>query len=193
MNPSASRCPWPVDDLYRNYHDTEWGVPLHDDRQLFEFLVLEGAQAGLSWHIILKKRENYRAAFDQFDPQKVARYNAAKIKKLLANPGIVRNRLKVAAAVQNARAFLAVQEEFGSFDAYIWRFVEGRPIVNTRRSMKEVPARTKESDAMSKDLKQRGFTFVGSTICYAHMQATGMVNDHLIDCFRHAELGGRRS
>jgi DNA-3-methyladenine glycosylase I len=192
MNPSASRCPWPVDDLYRNYHDTEWGVPLHDDGKLFEFLVLEGAQAGLSWHIILKKRENYRAAFDQFDPQKVARYTAAKIKKLLANPGIVRNRLKVAAAVQNARAFLAVQEEFGSFDKYIWRFVEGRPIINIRRSMKEVPPRTKESDAMSKDLKQRGFTFVGSTICYAHMQATGMVNDHLVDCFRHAELGGRR-
>jgi len=191
MNPSASRCPWPVDDLYRNYHDTEWGVPLHDDRKLFEFLVLEGAQAGLSWHIVLKKRENYRAAFDQFDPQKVARYTATKIKKLLANPGIVRNRLKVAAAVQNARAFLAVQEEFSSFDTYIWRFVEGRPIINIRRSMKEVPARTKESDAMSKDLKQRGFTFVGSTICYAHMQATGMVNDHLVDCFRHAELGGR--
>jgi DNA-3-methyladenine glycosylase I len=192
MNPTAARCPWPTDDLCLHYHDTEWGVPLHDDRKLFEFLVLEGAQAGLSWHTILKKRENYRAAFDQFEPQKVARYNPAKIQKLLANPGIVRNRLKVAAAVQNARAFLAVQEEFGSFDQYIWRFVGGRPMLNAHCSMKEVPARTKESDALSKDLKQRGFTFVGSTICYAHMQATGMVNDHLIDCFRHAELGGRR-
>ncbi|MGA2177134.1 MAG: DNA-3-methyladenine glycosylase I [Verrucomicrobiota bacterium] len=188
MNESASRCPWPVDDLYRAYHDTEWGVPLHEDRKLFEFLVLEGAQAGLSWHIVLKKRENYRAAFDQFDPQKVARYTPAKINKLLANPGIIRNRLKVAAAVRNARAFLAVQEQFGSFDRYIWRFVEGRPIVNAYRSMREVPARTKESDALSKDLKEHGFTFVGSTICYAHMQATGMVNDHLVSCFRHGEL-----
>jgi DNA-3-methyladenine glycosylase I len=179
-----------MDDLYRAYHDTEWGVPLHDDRQLFEFLILEGAQAGLSWHTVLKKRENYRAAFDQFDPQKVARYTAARMNKLLANPGIIRNRLKVAAAVRNARAFLAVQEEFGSFDHYVWRFVEGRPIIHTHRSMKDVPARTKESDALSKDLKQRGFTFVGSTICYAHMQATGMVNDHLIHCFRHKELGG---
>ncbi len=190
MNASDSRCPWPSDDLYRAYHDTEWGVPLHDDRKLFEFLVLEGAQAGLSWHIVLKKRDNYRAAFDQFDPQKVARYTPAKINRLLANPGIIRNRLKVAAAVKNARAFLALQEQFGSFDRYIWRFVEGRPIVNTFRSMKEVPARTKVSDALSKDLRQRGFTFVGSTICYAHMQATGMVNDHLICCFRHRELGG---
>jgi DNA-3-methyladenine glycosylase I len=188
MSDTASRCPWPVDDLYRVYHDTEWGVPLHDDRKLFEFLVLEGAQAGLSWHIVLKKRENFRAAFDRFDPEKVARYTPAKIKKLLANPGIIRNRLKVAAAVRNARAFLAVQEECGSFDQYIWRFVNGRPIVNFHRSMKEVPCRTKESDAMSKDLKQRGFTFVGSTICYAHMQATGMVNDHLTHCFRHKEL-----
>lgn len=191
MKKNFSRCPWPVDKLYIDYHDTEWGVPLHDDRALFEFLVLEGAQAGLSWHIILKKRENYRKAFDHFDPQKVARYNAAKIAALLANPGIVRNRLKIGAAVRNARAFLAVQEEFGSFDRYIWRFVEGRPIINRRRSMKDVPARTPESDAMSKDLKQRGFTFVGSTICYAHMQATGMVNDHLVTCFRHGELGGR--
>lgn len=191
MKKNFSRCPWPVDKLYIDYHDTEWGVPLHDDRALFEFLVLEGAQAGLSWHIILKKRENYRKAFDHFDPQKVARYNAAKIAALLANPGIVRNRLKIGAAVRNARAFLAVQEEFGSFDRYIWRFVEGRPIINRRRRMKDVPARTPESDAMSKDLKQRGFTFVGSTICYAHMQATGMVNDHLVTCFRHGELGGR--
>jgi DNA-3-methyladenine glycosylase I len=172
------RCPWPVDDLYAAYHDTEWGVPLHDDRALFEFLILEGAQAGLSWHIVLKKRENYRAAFDQFDPEKVARYTPAKINKLLANPGLIRNRLKIASAVRNARAFLAVQEEFGSFDRYIWRFVDGRPIINHPRSMKEVPARTRESDAMSKDLKQRGFNFIGSTICYAHMQATGMVNDH---------------
>jgi DNA-3-methyladenine glycosylase I len=185
------RCPWPVDDLYIAYHDTEWGVPLHDDRTLFEFLVLEGAQAGLSWHIVLKKRENYRKAFDHFDPQKVARYTEAKLAALLANPGIIRNRLKIAAAVRNAKAFLAVQEEFGSFDRYIWRFVEGRPIINKHRSMKEVPARTRESDAMSHDLKQRGFTFVGSTICYAHMQATGMLNDHLVTCFRHRELKGQ--
>ena len=182
------RYPWPVDDLYIAYHDTEWGVPLHDDRTLFEFLVLEGAQAGLSWHIVLKKRKNYRKAFDQFDPQKVARYNAAKLAALLANPGIIRNRLKIAAAVRNAKAFLAVQEEFGSFDRYIWRFVGGQPIINRHRSMKEVPARTRESDAMSHDLKQRGFTFVGSTICYAHMQATGMVNDHLATCFRYKHL-----
>jgi DNA-3-methyladenine glycosylase I len=188
MSKPTPRCPWPIDDLYIAYHDTEWGVPVHDDRLLFEFLVLEGAQAGLSWHIILKKRENYRKAFDHFDPQKVARYRPAKIAALLGNPGIVRNRLKIAAAVKNARAFLAVQEEFGSFDRYIWRFVEGRPILNTHRSMKDVPARTPESDAMSKDLKQRGFTFVGSTICYAHMQATGMVNDHLVTCFRHKDL-----
>jgi DNA-3-methyladenine glycosylase I len=190
MNNNDARCPWPVDALYIAYHDTEWGAPLHDDRALFEFLVLEGAQAGLSWHIVLKKRENYRAAFDQFDPEKVARYNQNKINKLLANAGIIRNRLKIAAAIANARAFLAVQEEFGTFDRYIWRFVDGKPIINHRRSMKEIPARTKESDAMSKDLKQRGFRFVGSTICYAHMQATGMVNDHLAHCFRHKELGG---
>jgi len=186
--PTTSRCPWPIDDLYLTYHDTEWGVPVHDDRLLFEFLVLEGAQAGLSWHIILKKRENYRAAFDQFDPAKVARYNTARIARLLANPGIVRNRLKIAATVQNAKSFLAVQEEFGTFDRYIWRFVEGKPVVNHWRSMKEVPARTDISDALSRDLKQRGFKFVGSTICYAHMQATGMVNDHLVTCFRHKDL-----
>jgi DNA-3-methyladenine glycosylase I len=190
MSENTTRCPWPVDDLYVAYHDTEWGVPLHDDRALFEFLILEGAEAGLSWHTVLKKRESYRAAFDQFDPQKVARYTPAKIKKLLANPGLIRNRLKIASAVRNARAFLAVQEEFGSFDRYIWRFVDGRPIINHPRSMKEVPARTRASDAMSQDLKQRGFNFVGSTICYAHMQATGMVNDHLVHCFRHGELGG---
>ena len=188
MKPSIIRCPWSKDELYCAYHDTEWGVPLHEDRALFEFLVLEGAQAGLSWYTILKKRENYRKAFDQFDPQKVARYNAAKIARLLADPGIVRNRLKVASAVQNAKAFLKVQEEFGTFDKYIWRFVDGHPIINTHRALKEVPARTKESDAMSRDLKQRGFTFVGTTICYAHMQATGMVNDHLVTCFRHKEL-----
>jgi len=188
MKSEISRCPWPVDDLYIAYHDTEWGVPVHDDRTLFEYLILEGAQAGLSWHTVLKKRENYRKAFDHFDAQKIARYTDAKTAKLLANPGIIRNRLKIAAAVKNAKAFLAVQEEFGSFDSYIWRFVGGRPIINTRRSMAEVPARTRESDALSKDLKQRGFTFVGSTICYAHMQATGMVNDHLITCFRHKEL-----
>lgn len=188
MKPPPSRCPWPIDDLYRAYHDTEWGVPVHDDRALFEFLILEGAQAGLSWHTILKKRDAYRAAFDQFDPQKVARYTDAKMRRLLLNPGIVRNRLKLAAAVRNARAFLKVQEEFGTFDHYIWRFVEGRTIVNHPRTMADVPARTAISDAMSKDLKQRGFTFVGSTICYAHMQATGMVNDHLVGCFRHREL-----
>lgn len=186
-----NRCPWPTTELYIAYHDNEWGVPLHDDRALFEFLVLEGAQAGLSWLTILKKRENYRAAFDGFDAAKVARYNARKVAALLADPGIVRNRLKVAAAIANARAFLAVQEEFGSFDAYIWRFVDGRPKQNHWRTMKELPARTAESDAMSQDLRQRGFKFVGSTICYAHMQATGMVNDHLVSCPRHAELGGR--
>jgi DNA-3-methyladenine glycosylase I len=188
MNKTIDRCPWPEGDLYIAYHDTEWGVPLHDDRALFEFLILEGAQAGLSWHTVLKKRENYRAAFDQFDPEKVARYTPARIKKLLANPGLIRNRLKIASAVRNARAFLAVQEEFGSFDRYIWRFVAGRPIINHPRSMKDVPARTPVSDAMSKDLKQRGFNFIGSTICYAFMQATGMVNDHLVHCFRHREL-----
>ena len=185
---APSRCPWPVDELYIKYHDTEWGVPLHDDRALFEFLVLEGAQAGLSWRLILQRRDHYRAAFNQFDPAKVARYTPAKISKLLANPGLIRNRLKIESAVRNARAFLAVQEEFGAFDRYIWRFVGGRPIVNHHVSMKDVPARTRASDAMSKDLKQRGFNFVGSTICYAHMQATGMVNDHLVQCFRHGEL-----
>ena len=188
MKKPISRCPWPVGDLYIAYHDTEWGVPVHDDRMQFEFLILEGAQAGLSWHTVLKKRENYRKAFDHFDPQKVAGYNDAKVAALLANPGIIRNRLKIAAALRNAKAFLAVQEEFGAFDKYVWRFVEGRPIINTHRSMKDVPAQTRESDALSRDLKQRGFAFVGSTICYAHMQATGMVNDHLITCFRHKEV-----
>ena len=182
------RCPWAVDELYAAYHDTEWGVPLHEDQELFEFLVLEGAQAGLSWHTVLKKRENYRVAFNQFDPEKVAHYTAAKVARLLSNPGIIRNKLKVAAAIHNAKAFLRVQEEFGSFDAYIWRFVDGRPIINHWRSLKELPARTKESESLSRDLIQRGFKFVGPTTCYAHMQATGMVNDHLLSCFRHRQL-----
>ncbi|MFZ0828460.1 MAG: DNA-3-methyladenine glycosylase I [Verrucomicrobiia bacterium] len=186
--PIKTRCPWPTDELYLRYHDTEWGVPVHDDRVIFEYLILEGAQAGLSWHMVLKKRENYRAAFDRFDPQQVARYNAAKIAKLLVNADIIRNRLKIHSAVGNAKAFLKVQAEFGNFDAYIWRFVDGRPKINRWRSMKEVPARTAVSDALSKDLLQRGFKFVGSTICYAHMQATGMVNDHLTTCFRHKQL-----
>jgi DNA-3-methyladenine glycosylase I len=163
-------------------------VPVHDDRLLFEFMVLEGAQAGLSWHTVLKKRENYRAAFDNFDAEKIARYGEKKVAELLDNAGIIRNRLKIQGAIQNAKAFLKLQEEFGSFDAYLWRFVDGKPIINRRRSMKEVPARTALSDAMSKDLIQRGFKFVGSTICYAKMQAIGMVNDHLVTCFRHKEL-----
>lgn len=184
-----TRCAWCSDDpLYVAYHDTEWGVPVHDDRLLFEFLVLEGAQAGLSWITILRKRENYRRAFGGFDPAQVARYGERKAAELLADAGIVRNRLKIAAAVANAGAFLRVQEEFGSFDRYIWDFVGGAPIQNARRSTGDIPARTPESDALSKDLKARGFKFVGSTICYAHMQATGMVNDHTTDCFRHKEV-----
>lgn len=183
-----SRCPWATDDLYFRYHDEEWGVPVHDDRLLFEFIILEGAQAGLSWRTILNKRENYRAAFDNFDAEKIARYNEARITRLLNNAGIIRNRLKISSTIQNAKAFLKVREEFGSFDAYQWRFVDGKPIINHRKSIKEVPAKTKISDAMSKDLLQRGFKFVGSTICYAHMQAVGMVNDHLVTCFRHKEL-----
>jgi DNA-3-methyladenine glycosylase I len=186
-----ARCPWAKGDEYIRYHDIEWGVPVHDDRLLFEFLILEGAQAGLSWSTILKKRANYQQAFDRFDPALVARYGKQKLERLLTNPGIVRNRLKIASTVQNAKAFLATQQEFGSFDAYIWRFVEGRTIQNAWRSLEEVPARTAESDAMSKDLKRRGFNFVGSTICYAFMQAVGMVNDHLIGCFRHRELRPR--
>ena len=170
------------------YHDREWGVPLHDDRALFEFLILEGAQAGLSWSTILKKRPGYRAAFDRFNPRKVARYDEVKIAALLANPAIVRNKLKIRATVQNAQALLAVQKEFGTFDTYIWQFVHGRPIQNQWPQMQDVPARTPQSDAMSKDLKKRGFTFVGSTICYAFMQATGLVNDHLVSCFRHKQL-----
>jgi DNA-3-methyladenine glycosylase I len=171
------------------YHDKEWGVPIHDDRALFEFLILEGAQAGLSWSTILNKRPAYRAAFNRFDPRKVARYDEAKIAALLENAGIVRNRLKVRAAVRNAQAFLALQKEFGSFDIYIWKFAGGSPMQNRRRGLQDVPARTAESDAMSKDLAKRGFTFVGSTICYAFMQATGMVNDQVMECFRHKELG----
>ena len=184
--PTTARCPWPTTPLYVSYHDTEWGVPLHDEHRLFEFLVLEGAQAGLSWLTILNKRENYRRAFDGFDPEKVARYRARKIAALLADPGIVRNRQKIESAVRNARAFLAVQEEFGSFDRYIWRFVDGRPVQNAWRRLKDIPPRTAVSDALSEDLRRRGFNFVGSTICYAHMQATGMVNDHLVTCPRHA-------
>jgi DNA-3-methyladenine glycosylase I len=182
------RCPWAKTDLYIQYHDTEWGVPVHDDRRLFEFLILEGAQAGLSWETILKKRENYRAAFDRFDPVLVAGYGRRKVKALLADPGIIRNRLKIEAAIRNAEAFLAVQKEFGAFDGYIWQFVGGRVQQHAWKALKNVPAQTLESDAMSKDLKARGFKFVGSTVCYAFMQAVGMVNDHVVDCFRHAEL-----
>ena len=174
--------------IYARYHDEEWGVPVHDDRTLFEFLILEGAQAGLSWETILKKRENYRAAFAGFDPARVARFDGARVERLLLDPGIVRNRLKVAGAVRNAKAFLAVQEERGSFDAHLWPFVGGEPRENAWRSLREVPPLTPESDALSKDLRRRGFTFVGSTICYAFMQAVGMVNDHPLDCFRHDEV-----
>ena len=174
------------------YHDREWGVPLHDDRNLFEFLILEGAQAGLSWVTILNKREAYRKAYDRFDVAKVARYGKTKVRELLTNPGIVRNRLKILASVQNAQAFQIVQGEFGSFDSYIWRFVDGRPKQNRWKSARAIPATTRESDAISKDLKRRGFKFVGSTICYAFMQAVGMVNDHTVDCFRHRQLYSRR-
>jgi len=184
MIKALHRCAWAGNDLAVTYHDSEWGVPQHDDRMLFEFLILEGAQAGLSWDTILKKRDNYRKAFDNFDAQKVARYSEKRCATLLADPGIVRNRLKVASAVRNAKAFLKVQREFGSFDRYIWRFVDGKPTVNRHWSLTDIPARTEMSDAMSKDLKTRGFNFVGSTICYAFMQATGMVNDHEVKCFR---------
>jgi DNA-3-methyladenine glycosylase I len=187
MTNSLTRCRWPSNDLSIAYHDREWGVPVHDDRVLFEFLILEGAQAGLSWDTVLKKRERYRKVFAAFDPKKVARFDRARIKTLMKDPGIIRNRLKIESTVSNARAFLAVQEEFGSFDSYIWRFVNGKPI-HDDWSHSAVPARTKESDAMSKDLKKRGFRFVGSTICYAFMQAVGMVNDHSPSCFRHAQL-----
>jgi len=182
--PTLARCPWATDELYWKYHDEEWGTPSHADQHLFEMLILEGAQAGLSWSTILRKREGYRDAFDNFDPVKVARYDARRVQKLLANPGIVRNRLKVAAAIQNAKAFLDLQKEFGTFDRYIWSFVGGKPKVNSWREMKQVPAKTAESDAMSKDLLGRGFKFVGSTICYAYMQAVGMVDDHLVTCHR---------
>jgi DNA-3-methyladenine glycosylase I len=182
------RCRWAVSDLAVAYHDREWGTPVHDDRLLFEFLVLEGAQAGLSWETILKKRENYRKAFDDFDPGVVAGYGSRKVAALLQDAGIVRNRLKIGAAISNAKAFLEVQKEFGSFDAYVWSFVGGKPKVNRWRAPKQVPARTRESDALSRDLKKRGFRFVGSTICYAFMQAVGMVNDHAVACYRRREL-----
>jgi DNA-3-methyladenine glycosylase I len=188
-----NRCSWPTNDLAIDYHDREWGVPLHDDRGLFEFLILEGAQAGLSWDTILRKRDAYRKAFDHFDPAKVARYTDARREKLLLNEGIIRNRLKIASAVSNARAFLKVQKEFGTFDAYIWSFVDGKPLDGKRTGLGDVPAKTDISDTISKDLKKRGFNFVGSTIMYAFMQATGMVNDHSIDCFRYKQVGGRRS
>jgi DNA-3-methyladenine glycosylase I len=184
---SLRRCPWPTKPLDIEYHDKEWGRPLHDDRALFELLILEGAQAGLSWTTILAKRENYRKAFEGFDAERIARYGARKTASLLADPGIVRNRLKIAATIQNAKSFLVVQREFGSFDRYLWSFVGGTPRVRRRRGRADVPASTKESDAMSRDLKERGFKFVGTTICYAFMQAAGMVNDHLMTCFCHAE------
>ena len=187
------RCPCAKGDEYIEYHDTEWGVPVHDDRLLFEFLILEGAQAGLNWETILKKWDNYRKAFDQFDPAVVAKYGKRKQTSLLKNAGIVRNRLKIGSAIQNANAFLVIQQEFGSFDEYIWDFVQGRPQRNAWKSLKDIPSSTPESDAMSKDLKRRGFNFVGGTICYAFMQAVGMVNDHLIECFRYAELKPRRT
>jgi DNA-3-methyladenine glycosylase I len=186
--PSHRRCEWAASELMARYHDKEWGVPVHNDRRLFEFLLLEGAQAGLSWETVLKKRPAYRKAFDNFDAKKIARYTSARATQLLANPGIIRNRLKIKAAIQNARAFVAVQREFGTFDRYIWQVVGGTPIRNRRKSLKQIPARTVESDAMSRDLKKRGFTFVGSTICYAFMQAVGMVNDHTVTCFRHRKV-----
>jgi DNA-3-methyladenine glycosylase I len=182
------RCPWATAEPNITYHDEEWGMPVHDDRLLFEFLVLEGAQAGLSWTTILNKRDNYRKAFDGFRPEKIARYGARDVKRLLGDAGIVRNRLKIAGAIENAKLFLTVRKEFGTFDAYLWSFVGGKPIQNRRRRMADVPTRTAESDTMSHDLQRRGFKFVGSTICYAFMQAAGMVNDHLVTCPRHAEL-----
>jgi len=185
-----NRCPWATDDpLYIAYHDTEWGVPVHDDKKLFESLVLGGAQAGLSWSTILKKRDNYRRAFEGFDPRRVARYGPSQVSRLLADPGIVRNRRKIESAIHNAGLFLKVQKEFGTFDAYLWRFVGGRPKLNRWRLLSQIPVHTPEAEALSKDLKSRGFKFVGPTICYAFMQAVGMVNDHLVDCFRYAEVG----
>jgi len=188
QNQQPVRCWWASGELLVRYHDEEWGVPVHDDRALFEFLILEGAQAGLSWNTILNKRDNYRQAFAGFDPQRVARYDQRKIAQLLRNPGIVRNQLKIASAIGNAKAFLKVQKEFGSFDRYIWQFVEGKPRLNSPRSLKQIPARTPDSDAISQDLKRHGFNFVGSTICYAFMQAVGMVNDHVVACFRYRAL-----
>ena len=187
---TLQRCPWLDLDKpdYVAYHDREWGVPVHDDRKHFEFLTLESAQAGLSWYTVLRKRANYRKAFAEFDPAKVARFNAAKIEQMLQDPGLIRNRRKISAAVENARHFLAVQDEFGSFSAYIWRFVGGEPIVNEFRTLADLPATSRESDALSKDLKSRGFKFIGSTVIYAHMQATGMVNDHVLDCFRRNQI-----
>lgn len=183
------RCEWAGSDpLYIEYHDKEWGVPVHDDRKIFEMLVLEGAQAGLNWLTVLRKRENYREAFDNFDPRKVAKYDSEKFQKLLATEGIIRNKLKIRSAIQNARAFLELQKEFGTFDAYIWQFVGGKPIRNSWSRLSELPAQTAESEAMSKDLERRGFSFVGPTICYAHMQATGMINDHVVTCFRYKEV-----
>lgn len=187
-DPNPTRCQWARNPFAIDYHDNEWGTPVHDDRTLFEFLVLEGAQAGLSWDTILQKRDNYRKAFNNFDPKKVAGYDSKKQKGLLENPGIIRNRLKIASAIKNARAFLAIQKEFGSFDKYIWQFTGGKPKVNSWRAGQRLPAFTRESDAMSKDLKTRGFNFIGSTICYAFMQATGMVNDHAVECFRYKKL-----
>jgi len=184
-----NRCWWAKTELGIAYHDAEWGVPCHDDRTLFEFLILEGAQAGLSWETILRKRSNYRLALNDFDTRAIAKYDQRRVKALLANPGIIRNRLKIAATIQNARAFLEIQKEFGAFDPYIWRFIGGHPKRNQWKSFQEIPARTPESDAMSKELLKRGFKFVGSTICYAYMQAMGMVNDHTIDCFRYSEIG----
>ena len=186
------RCGWAGTEILVSYHDNEWGVPVHNDRDLFEFLILEGAQAGLNWETVLRKRGNYRAAFNDFQVTKVAAYNQRRINQLLTNPGIIRNRLKIEASVQNARSLLTIQKDFGSFDAYVWRFVGGSPKQNRWKSLKEVPATTPESDALSKDLRRRGFSFVGSTICYAFMQAVGMVNDHVVDCFRHKEVRGRR-
>jgi len=189
----ARRCAWvaKAGPLYRQYHDDEWGVPVHNDRRLFEFLILEGAQAGLSWSTILNKRAHYRRAYDNFDVRMIARYNAAKVRRLLNDTGIVRNRLKIRASILNARAFLRVQQEFGCFDRYVWRFVGGKPVQNRRRRLGEIPPRTRESDAMSKDLKKRGFKFVGPTICYAFMQAVGMVNDHTMDCFRYRQVAAK--
>ena len=192
MSVTPARCAWAQSQWSIPYHDAEWGVPVHDDRRLFEFVVLEGAQAGLSWITILRKREAYRAAFDGFDPMKVARYDARRVEKLLKNEGIVRNRLKVESAVKNARAFLEVQEEFGSFAKYQWGFVDGRPVINRFKDKKQIPPRTPLSDAISKDMKRRGFSFVGSTIVYAHMQAVGMVNDHVVTCFRHGECAKKK-